>query len=66
MAKKKYLRVETVYNSNDLLLIDELNRYCATIDSDDFFINCCGQSQRFEDDEMYWLTDLEEVENYKK
>lgn len=66
MAKKKYLRVETIYDTNDILLIDELNRYYATIDSDDFFGSCCGQSQRFEDDKLYWLTDLEEVEKYRK
>lgn len=61
MAKKKYLRVETVHNSDTVLLVDELGRFHAEIDSDTFYGDCCMTSQRFEDG-LYWLADLEMVE----
>lgn len=62
------VRLESIKNSEQVLVIDEIGRFLGEIDSVEFFLSCVldGEDILEEDDYIYYVVDKECLKIAKK
>lgn len=65
--KRKYLRIEPIQKSEDLILIDEIDVFIGVISDVDFY-SFCGETKEVRnfDDYEFWNTYIDEIKKCLK